>query len=95
VTDVLLRPTRSVMSSKRTSCALRIDTNECRSSRGVQAPPNLAALVIFWSSCLRCRRAARVAAKAFVKVLACFCGEANQPISIEHGTLHRLIGGIF
>jgi len=63
--------------------------------RGVQAPPSLAALVIFWSSWLRCRRAARVVAQAFVKVLACFCGEANQPTSIEHGTLDRLIGGIF
>ena len=93
--DVLLYPTRSLMSSRRTSCALRMDTNECRSSRGVQAPPSLAALVIFWSSCLPCRRTARVVAQALVKVLACFCGEASQPMGIEHGTLDRLIGSIF
>ena len=44
------------MSSSRTSCALRMDTNEWRSSRGVKAPPSLAALVIFWNSFRTCQR---------------------------------------
>ena len=38
-------PNQVLMSSSQTSCALRMDTNECRSSRGVHAPPSLAALV--------------------------------------------------
>jgi hypothetical protein len=79
VTDVLLCPTRSLMSSRRTSRVLRMDTNECRSSRGVQAPPSLAALVIFWSSCLRCRRAVRIVDQAFVKALACFAVRRVSP----------------
>ena len=41
------------MSSSRTSWALRMDTNECRSSRGVHSPPSRAALAIFWNSFAR------------------------------------------
>jgi hypothetical protein len=48
--------TRSLMSASRTSCALRMDTNEYRSSQGVHTPLRLAALEIFWKSfCTRQR----------------------------------------
>ena len=41
-----------------------MDTNECRSSRGVQAAPSLAALVIFWNFFLACQRSQRGAVLA-------------------------------
>ena len=51
--------------------------NECPSSRGVQAPTNLAALVIFWNSFRACQRSDGVPSSRR-NMRPCFCHHSRR-----------------